>query len=363
MSGTPYESLISAAAGLAGLEGIAEIDDATAAVAFVERNRSALEAARRALGPQCAVPVRFEPTYFDEHFPEVSHLRNLTHAFRLEALSAAARSDVRGAAEIGIDILELGNSARRGGLVVDMLVGLSISAIGINCLRKLRTAFDGETRRMLIERLSRLEAEREPFDDVVARDRAWDAAVGWKDEPCDFKSMELLDSDECGLSEEQQRCINDAIQAMSKLPEPVMRSFHRENDQKNLAMLRMLAIDAALRERRAEAGAFPNDLSALTPRLLPEPAPDPFTGTAFRYRRDEEAFLLHSPGPTGQDSGGRFGAWFNVANGDADLCLDAFDYEPACGCPVPQRRGIVQRVTDAVRGWSKFFVQQDASPP
>lgn len=65
MNTIPYEALVEAAASLTGVEPIADLDedDLSTWAAIVQQNRAALESARRALGPQCAVHLRYEESY------------------------------------------------------------------------------------------------------------------------------------------------------------------------------------------------------------------------------------------------------------------------------------------------------------
>ncbi len=329
MTATPYESLVAAAARLTDTDVLADIDEGNVSVAsaHLDRNCFALEAARRALGPQCTVPLRFEEAFFSEHCDDFSHLRNLARAFRAEALRAAGNKDYHTAAEVGIDILELANAVRRGGLVTDLLVGVAISAIGIEGLRKIRTTLDHGTRRLLIEQLLRLEAERESFTEIVARDHKWEMAVGYKDEPCDFMSMDLTDPDECGLSEDEQRDLLQLLQHIGDLPATDRRKMELDHDRHILALMRMLVVDLALRDWHASSGSFPDGLSSLTTQMLPKLPLDPYTETWFIYRRvGDTSFQLYSTGPKSCDGGGQFGHWPSVATGSADLCLDAGDY-------------------------------------
>jgi hypothetical protein len=248
----PYEKLLESASRLTDMDALAEIDEADAAAisGLLHRNQLALESARRVLGPECVVPIRYEKAFFSEHCDHFSHLRNLARAFHAEAWLAAANNDFRAAARIGIDTLELANAVRRGGLVTDHLVGIAISGIAMDDLRKIRTKLDTGTRRLVIDELQRLEAEREPFADIVARDRDWEVAVGYEDKPCDFMSQGLSDPEECGLSEEEQKELLQFLQQVADLPERDRREMERDQDFHILALMRMLAVDLALRDCR-----------------------------------------------------------------------------------------------------------------
>ncbi|HUG69661.1 MAG TPA: hypothetical protein VMM76_18060 [Pirellulaceae bacterium] len=353
MVATPYETLVESAARLTEVDALADIDESqvTAASDLLQQNHLALESARRALGPDCVVPIRYEEAFFSEHCDHVLHLRNLARVFRAEAWLAASRNDFRAAAHICIDTLELANAIRRGGLVTDLLVGIAISGIAIDILRKIRIKLDDSTRRVVIDELYRLEAQREPFAAVVARDRAWEVAVGNKDKQCDFMSLELSDPEECGLSEDQQKEIVQLLQQMADLPEPDLRKMQRDQDCHTLALMRMLAVNLALRGLRDASGTFPNDLSSLTPHPFAQLPLDPYTENSFIYRRiHSSSFDLYSTGPKLTDGGGHFGPGPSVAAGCADLCLDADDYWLEW-CNSERPRGLARRIATALRGW------------
>ena len=76
MTTTPYETLVESAARLTGVDALDDIDDlhVSAASGLLQQNQLALESARRALGPECVVPLRYEEAFFPQHCDHVSHL-------------------------------------------------------------------------------------------------------------------------------------------------------------------------------------------------------------------------------------------------------------------------------------------------
>jgi len=348
---TPYEELVESAASLTDTDLIADVDgrDIAGASAFLRQNHVALESARRVLGPHCAVPLRYDESFYSEHCDHFSHLRNLARALRADARLAAHNHEYQATARIGLEILELANAVRRGGLVTDLLVGIAISGIAIEILRKNRTNFDQATRHSLIHELQRLDDEREQFATVLVRDCDWEVALGYDDKPCDFTSQELSNPKDCGLSEEQQRALFQLMQQIVDLPKADQQKMYLDIDRRSLASMRMLIIDLALRDRCESSGFFAEHLSALVPELLPRVPVDPFTDTSFIYRSvGGTSFHLYSTGPKMSDGGGKIGPWPLVAAGCADLYLDADDYWPKC-CEVPGRQGLVNRMASAIR--------------
>ena len=350
---SPYEALVAWASQLTETDALAEIDgnNITAAAGFLEPNLSVLEAARHALGQRCAVQVRYVKSLYLEHLNDIQNLRNLARAFRVQALLAASNEDNKTAARCGIDILELANATRRGGIVTDLQVGIAISGIAMETLRKIRAKLDHATRQELIGDLQRIEAEREPFADIIERDNEWEIAVGQEDNTCDLTSMELQDPEECGLSQDEQKELLQLCQQIADLPDSDRRKLILNQDQQILALMRLLVVDLALRASYELSSAIPNNLTSLTPRFLSKLPLDPFTSESFIYRTVEDAsFQVYSTGPKMFDGGGKFGPWSSVAAGCADLCLDENDYCQDCG-EIPHRKGLVYRIASSVKKW------------
>lgn len=350
---TPYEALVEAAASLTGFDAIAGIDDReiSAASAFLEKNRAAIDSARRVLSPNCVVPVRYEESFWADHASHLPPLRNFARALSVEARLAADDGDFHSTANIGLEILNLANAVRRGGLVADLLVGVAISSIAIEVLRKHRTQYESLTRPNLIDGLERLESEREPFDTIAARDREWELATGCYGEPADFASLKETDPDEFGLSEEEMQKILQLLQQVADLPEQAQQKMYLDQDRHTLALMRMFLIDVALRQQRGSSDTFAEDLSLLAPEILATVPTDPFTDRPFIYRRvGSTGFCLYSTGPKMSDGSGQIGPWPVVAAGCADLFLDANDHWPT-SCPATKSPTIVHRIYSAFARW------------
>lgn len=330
MAAEPYELLVQAALQLVATGALDSLDEGDDSLAsrFVQFNHAALESARDALSQHCRVPLRYDDSFFAEHCEGYRHLRNLARAFRSEAEVAASCDEYDRAARAGIDVLELANAVRRGGLMTDLLVGIAVAGIGLNTLRRMRACFDRPTRYTLIESLLRLDSECEPFADIVARDEQWERAVGVEDEAVESAIHEMIDLSECDLSHEEQQEVLQQLKELENLPRSDQRTIHLSQDQSNAALLRMLAVDLTLQFWREMNGSYPEGLAALVPEFLPTLPLDPFTEEPFNYHRDANAsFVLYSTGPKGFDGEGEFGPWFDVVAGKADLCLDVYDFE------------------------------------
>jgi len=330
---TPYESLIAAATALVGTDILNHDDPPTPhqSLDYLAQNEVSLRAAREALQMRCAVEVRFDVSFLDEHLKDLPAHRLLAKSFALAARLAAADGDFEKAARWCVDNLELSNAVRRGGLVLDFLISTMIVGIAVEDLRKIRCDLDDGTRQWLIGELPRFEADRESLEAIIERDQRWETESGYVEEPFDASS--LPDSEDDGLTAEQQAAALQAMEAMANLPDVERHAAHHELDRRYTALLRMLVVDLALREHRSVSGDYPADLAALPRSIIAKVPDDPFVGSAFRYRRTgPDSFLLYSPGPTGIDHGGQFGHWMTVTAGKADYGLDNYDYEAEGEC-------------------------------
>lgn len=128
------------------------------------------------------------------------------------------------------------------------------------------------------------------------------------------------------MSDEQQQALLQVLQRMADLPASDQLRMQYDQDRHILALSRMMIVDMALRDWRESNEAYPENLQVLTSRFSGTLPSDPFTDKPFIYRRAKDQFLLYSTGPNMTDGGGEFGPWHRVAAGQADLCLDAFDY-------------------------------------
>lgn len=329
---TSYDELLSAAASLTAtalLDDVESLPDA-AARRFLAANCQALDLARTALGGECSGPVRPSVEFFSEQADTYGHVRNLARAWALQSRLARRDGDWTAAVQAGVDILNLSNGLRRGGLICDFLVADAVAAIGLESLRPLRRSLNGPRRSLLIPELDRIEREREALNAIVERDRSWEKAVGGEHGGFDVRgAMSPCDGTADGLTEQQRDAIAGALQSMLDLPDEALHQMHVELDRRGVAFLRLLVLDLALRSFRDDAGHYPPALAALAPSVLPFVPPDPFTGQPFRYRIGGDSFVLYSPGPTGIDHGGVFGPWIAVTSGQADYCLDAADFGAA----------------------------------
>ena len=294
----------------------------------VAANRPILDQIRECLTPECSVPLKFEQAYLKQHMEEIQELRNVARAFGMAGELSRIDQLWGDSVQVGIDLLWLGCVTRRGGLNVDMLVADAITGTGMDVLRKVRTELNQAQRSQLLEVLPQVEAATEPLEVIMTRDRDWELAVEYEEEPFDIDDwLEEVAGDESLTDEERQemRMNLEVIQKAGGIEVGDLKPHYLEVNQRMVAQFRMLTIDLALRTYHRAMDEYPVELSKLVPTVLPEVPLDPFTGKPFLYHWMPDDFQLSSPGPTGVDSK-VLGPWTLVSQGQANLCLDEADF-------------------------------------
>lgn len=336
-----YADLVAAANQVRRADEFAPYQDFTIeqAAEFVAEHQTQLAAARQALARPCRVEVRFESAYYKEHSPETETLRRFAHLFACEGRVAANRQDFEQVIRSSLDLLTLGNAMRRGGLVLDFLIGLMGNGAGIDLLRKQRTKFSDDQRKRLIVELLHSEAESEPLATIIARDDEWEAVT--KHSETESHQFTPMDPDELGMSIEDQQELHSLMQASAErernLPPEQKRQGECGMELFHQAMSRLLVTDLALRRFQEAHRVFPNRLHLLAPKFVSAVPLDPYTNAPLIYRRHGDAFELYSTGPKQVDGGGSFTSRSMVSMHQGDLCLDVHDIpDPENVCEIAQ---------------------------
>jgi hypothetical protein len=96
------------------------------------------------------------------------------------------------------------------------------------------------------------------------------------------------------------------------------------------------AIVALAAERfRLATGRWPETLSELTPKYLPQIPNDPFDGAPLRYRKTPEGALIYTVGPDGKDDGGKIDRTKGGNTPGIDLGFWLFDVDKRRQACVP----------------------------
>jgi len=256
--------------------------------------QQALDTARSGLNRQCVVPLEYSVS--DTDVGRIIALRELARAFLAEGQLAEINGRPADAVPSYLDLFRLGQAGTRGGLGVHCLVGQAIEDMGLDAWIGLRKMLTPQQCRELIDTLQKLDADREPLEDVLARDQLWDRiAYDWK--------------------EQLMRRLSMITGTNSDSLPMLLQSANRHQ-----ARLRLLICGLALRVYSVENGNPPEKLADLVPDYLPAVPQDPYSGEPLVYRREAAKYVLYSVGPDGQDDGGK--PWDQANWSGGDFLLD-----------------------------------------
>lgn len=240
------------------------------------------------LGPLLRQPSDVQPDYFDsvnERFGrEAQASRTLARAFVSRGRLDLSRGDVDRASAMYVNAIRLGYSVRAQGLHIHALVGTACSDLGLSQLYDDRRRLSSAARRFAIRELCEIAAATEPFSELDQRERAWSQrAEGW--------SSRLI-----------WMLVDHAQQGTLTQSRNIEQILLRE-----LAVVRLLAVELAIESYIAEHGKPPPTLDALVPDFLPTMLVDPFSPREepFRYRQSNETYLVYSLGGNRLDDGGQ----------------------------------------------------------
>jgi hypothetical protein len=244
-----------------------------------DSNQLALAEFRRGMEFECRVPrLPRDEASWDLWYGEMRNARIIRVVLRAESVLLRSAERHEQVARCGLEMIRFGHKRSRGGI----LLGASSSSLGIwageKILREERLELDARMLRSLCGELLKLDVKRESFDEILARDRNVNRLVYSDLEDIPGRLREFVDL-------ESKRYVRLHFESMH------MRS-------------RLLIVELALEAYQKETGAYPRELSELTPGVLKEMPQDLFGNSVFGYVRNAEGYILYSYGPDGVDDGG-----------------------------------------------------------
>jgi len=241
-------------------------------------NANSLVLVREALKLPSRVPLLNSP-YFGTAKTDFGILRNLARALAAQAKLAERQGRQADAVDIYLDIVQAGDTASRGGLLLHELVGIAIRGIGLHGIEPLAGQLNAAELAMLRKRLERSAEKQQPFERFLERDEAFCSAnYGWF-----YRLLMALD----------HSLVGPAYQAATT-------AMHRSE-----AHLRLILAEAAVRQYMLQHGAPPDSLAALVPEYLSAVPQDPYGDGPLVYRTTDDGYLLYSVGSNGTDDGGQ----------------------------------------------------------
>jgi len=216
----------------------------------------------------------------DLDMDRLTNFRTLTRSLAGRGWLKKIENRATDAASSYLNAIQLGYAMRRGGIIVDALVGIGSAGSGRRGLFSLLNQLSEAECLKLIPALVELENQCDPDEDFMFRDRVWTQhALGWQG-----RLWLILDYDELWFAEHSYET-----------------ACNRER-----AEMRLLRLELAIQAWRNTNGSLPESLSELVPQIISEIPVDPFDpgGGLLQYRRTEEGYVLYSVGPNGSDEGG-----------------------------------------------------------
>jgi hypothetical protein len=227
---------------------------------YVAVNPEALRLVRQGLSRECRVPIEYSESYLETHMPELSKMKALAQALKAEGKVAELDGRTADAARSYLNTIRLGHEIRRGGLLIDGLVGVACEAIGLSALRTLSNTtntMDAKQYQEAIQALEQIDARREPIATIFQQEKAFVRAFGWRSRMAELVTRS---STKKALDKAEQKFLDQ------------------------VTTLRELLLDLAARAYEKEKGQWPTNLAALTPAYLKSIPCDPRTGIPLTRR-------------------------------------------------------------------------------
>lgn len=217
--------------------------------AMVARNAAALREVRVGFQRQCRVPLGYSTTYSATHMADLSICKQIVRAFVMEGKLAETESRSQDAAASYLDAIRFGHECSRGGVIIDMLVGVACQSIGSQKLQALVGQLKAADCRHAIQQMEDMDFKAESGQEVANQERAWSKRTfGWRGQVL--------------LLVQRGNLQRNAQQALAKLPA-----------QQRVA--RSLMIDLAERAYELEHGESPKSIGDLVPAYLKASPRDP----------------------------------------------------------------------------------------
>jgi hypothetical protein len=224
---------------------------------LVDANSNALQVVRTGLAEKSRVPLVFSEQYMTNHLQELAQMRMLAYAFLAEGRLAEMDQRTNDAIHAYLDGARLGVSLRRGGPLIDELVGFACESMGETKLENFTHTLDAKTSAHLAQELEALDADKESWAEILQNEKYWtrNTYSGWQ-----RRITEILTSSE-----------------MKAATANVEKKYKTQQ-----VRTRTLALDFAARAYELDKGHRPANASDLVPAYLKSVPIDPATGKEMK---------------------------------------------------------------------------------
>ena len=239
-----------------------------------------------ALEVPCIVPVNYSFSAGSLAVEDMMSHRAVGRALFAKGKLAELEGRVGDVAEPYRQAIQFGYAVRRGGLLIDALVGIACTRNGTQPLYHVREKLPTAELDRCIELLIRLDAGDEPFDGYLYRDRVWSQrTTGW------HGHLQQLLGD--------LQTSKKAVFFFDPSEYPIAFSTHQ-------ATVRLLIVELALIRYRQENNRLPGNLVELVPKYLATIPVDPLDPNLAAEIPSSRRWLRRLQ--RGTESGGR---WWN----------------------------------------------------
>lgn len=109
-------------------------------------------------------------------FPHLARFREMARLLKLEANTRAAQGDYQGAVNSCLDAIQIGEMTPHGGAIINMLVGIAITAIGEKDCGGYASHLTADQARAAARRLEQIRALHVPYADVLTEEKYYGQA-------------------------------------------------------------------------------------------------------------------------------------------------------------------------------------------
>ena len=310
------------------------------------RNAPALDKLREALNAGIVLPAsQLNDGRFVNSFPEYSVSMEFPRYLAQESAVRASDGDTMGAAQSGLDAMQLGAQIGHG-LRINAITGIAISEIGRKYLQAAAPALNAAQSRALATRLDAISEQTPQMTDVLQAEQAYNlrSLSHLEDELSDPAKRAQAEAEAKAKAEKQaatgKRSYDPPTMTSALLKFPaaqIKNAFQKSFDEattraalpyaslrdltksgvpyvdfantmnlvlpgrfalaRDVVVNRQLAAALRLRAAKLETGQYPETFDAGTDPFSPTFAP-------LIYKREADAYVLYSVGPDGKDEGG-----------------------------------------------------------
>jgi hypothetical protein len=141
--------------------------------ARVAANHESLLLARAGLHRECRVALDFSSNDLTNHIAQLGSFKSLARAFQAEGSLAERENRPADAARAYLDAVRFGQESCRGGVLIDMLVGVACQTLGCRALEGMIEKLPDADCREAARQLAEMQAKAESLDAFFQQERLW----------------------------------------------------------------------------------------------------------------------------------------------------------------------------------------------